>query len=69
VKAVVVGRGDGTGDAVRAAQGGAPLLAVGARDAEDTARLVRAGASDVALASTSDDEIIKKIRRLLRRGR
>ena len=72
VKALVIGRHEGLGDAVSAARGRAaraPLLAVGARDAEDTARLVRAGASDVALGAASDDEIVKKIIRLLRRGR
>ncbi|MBK6461699.1 MAG: protein kinase [Myxococcales bacterium] len=69
VKALVIGRGDATGDAVLVARGRGPLLAVGARDAEDTARLVRGGASDVALASAANDEIVKKIMRLVRRGR
>lgn len=73
VKALVVARGDATSDAMRDTRAGSlaqvPLLAVGARDAEETTRLIRAGASDVALAPASDDEIIKKIKRLVRRGR
>ncbi len=46
-----------------------PVLVVGVDGADQTARLVRAGASDVALQSSSDDELVKKIRRLVRRGR
>lgn len=46
-----------------------PVLVVDAASAAETAALVRAGASDVALASATDDEIVKKVRRLVRRGR
>lgn len=56
-----------------ATRGGAfarvPVLVVDAASAAETAALVRAGASDVALASATDDEIVKKVRRLVRRGR
>lgn len=73
-KALVVLSRDGSAETrVRSAKQGTykhlPILVVDASGAEQTAALVRAGASDVALESASDDEIVKKLRRILRRGR
>jgi serine/threonine-protein kinase len=72
VKALVVG-GAGTEARLREAKGAhykqLPVLVVDATGAEETAAFVRAGASDVALDQSADDELVKKLRRLLRRGR
>lgn len=73
-KALVVSSQDGGAEArVKLAKQGTykalPILVVDVGGAEQTAALVRAGASDVALQSASDDEIVKKLRRILRRGR
>ncbi len=72
VKALVVG-GAGTearlGEAKRAVYKQLPVLVVDSTGAEETAAFVRGGASDVALAQAADDELVKKLRRLLRRGR
>jgi RecA/RadA recombinase len=72
VKALVLG-GAGTaarlGEAKSAPYKQIPVLVVDSVGAEETAAFVRGGASDVALAQTADDELVKKLRRLLRRGR
>lgn len=73
-KALVVSGAFGEAEKrVRAAKDGKysrlPVLVVHAKNPQETVQLVRAGASDVALASASDDEIVKKLRRMLRRGR
>lgn len=46
-----------------------PILVADIRTATDTPALVRAGASDVALASIGDDVLGAKLWRLIRRGR
>lgn len=73
-KALVVASADGVGEArvLAAKKGGyanVPVLVIDSATSQETVALVRAGASDVALASASEDEIVKKLRRLLRRGR
>jgi len=73
-KVLVVSGGAGAAEArVKAAKDGKfsrlPVLVVHAASPQETVQLVRVGASDVALASASDDEIVKKLRRILRRGR
>ncbi|HEY8087128.1 MAG TPA: serine/threonine-protein kinase, partial [Polyangiaceae bacterium] len=73
VKAVVVLGDAGITERLRALrarpEGGAiPVLAVDARP-ESTALLVKAGASDVALAMVGDDVLCAKLVRLVRRGR
>jgi serine/threonine-protein kinase len=57
--------------ALRAQGGGQglPVLVIDVPDAAVTPALIRAGASDVALAAVTDDVICGKVRRLIRRGR
>lgn len=49
--------------------GDLPILCIRASGAEAVATLVRIGASDVSLAGASTEDISRKVRRLLRRGR
>jgi hypothetical protein len=46
-----------------------PILVIDAPGAAEISRLIRAGASDVTLVGAPDDEVLRKIQRLLRRGR
>jgi serine/threonine protein kinase len=46
-----------------------PVLVMGLASAEETAALIRAGASDVALAEVGDEVLSKRILRLVRRKR
>ncbi len=49
--------------------GQVPVMVVDVTGVEETPALIRAGASDAALHSATDDEICKKVWRLVRRGR
>ena len=55
--------------ALRARPGGPPVLVIDLPDAAATPGLIRAGASDVALAAVADDAICAKVWRAIRRGR
>jgi serine/threonine-protein kinase len=64
---------DGAGRLARlrgnAASASTPVLVIDAPGAAETAALIRAGASDVTLDGAGTDEILRKARRLLARGR
>ncbi len=71
---LLVVRGDAQGEQrTRLARSGAfaktPVLVVDAEGAGSTAAFIRAGASDVTLSSIGDEDLLKKLNRLLRRGR
>ena len=44
-----------------------PVLTFDVLDAPSTAALIRAGASDVALSAVADDDVCRKVRRLLKK--
>ncbi len=46
-----------------------PVLCVGAANARDVAELIRAGATDVTLAGATQDDVAKKTKRAVKKGR
>jgi serine/threonine-protein kinase len=69
---VVVLAGAGAAEATRAARAGGskvPVLVADVASAAETPAVVRAGASDVGLASIGDDVLCAKLKRLIERGR
>ena len=73
VQALVIGAAGGAARAlsVRGSSGlgKVPLMIVDVPGVEDTPALIRAGVSDATLHPATDDEICKKVWRLVRRGR
>jgi eukaryotic-like serine/threonine-protein kinase len=54
---------------LRSAGDARPVLCVGAESARDVAELIRAGASDVTLRGATQDDVAKKTKRAVKRGR
>ena len=51
------------------AVGSLPVLVVDVGEAEETAALIRAGASDAVLGISADEDVARKLWRLVRRRR